>query len=139
MMEKGSARLGMTVAHTLRRKRKITATTSARVSAIVNCTSRYDSRIVSDRSYSTSMWTLVGSSILNCGKRLDGVGHGNRVRARLALNAQRDRPLTVPVCIEPRRRPLIFHAVNHLAKVVEPHRRAVAVRHDHAAVFVGVH
>ena len=50
MMENGSARLGITVAHTLRRNTKITMMTSASVSSIVNWTSRYDSRIVSERS-----------------------------------------------------------------------------------------
>ena len=50
MMEKGSARLGMMVAHTFRRNTKMTMMTSASVSAIVICTSAYDSRIVSERS-----------------------------------------------------------------------------------------
>ena len=50
MIENGSARLGMTVAQTFRRNTKMTKMTSASVSAIVNCTSRYDSRIVSERS-----------------------------------------------------------------------------------------
>ena len=50
MIEKGSARLGMTVAQTFRRNTKITMMTSASVSSIVNWTSRYDSRIVSERS-----------------------------------------------------------------------------------------
>ena len=50
MIENGSARLGITVAQTLRRNTKITMITSARVSSMVNWTSRYDSRIVSERS-----------------------------------------------------------------------------------------
>ncbi len=50
MIEKGSARLGMTVAHTFRRNTKMTMITSASVSAMVICTSDDDSRIVSDRS-----------------------------------------------------------------------------------------
>ena len=50
MIEKGRARLGMTVAHTFRRNTKMTMMTSASVSIMVNCTSRYDSRIVSERS-----------------------------------------------------------------------------------------
>ncbi len=50
MMEKGSARLGITVAHTFRRNTKMTMMTRPSVSNIVNWTSRYDSRIVSDRS-----------------------------------------------------------------------------------------
>ena len=46
----GSARLGMIVAETLRRNRKITSTTSASVSSSVNFTSSTDSRIDSERS-----------------------------------------------------------------------------------------
>ncbi len=50
MIENGSARLGITVADTFLRNRKMTAMTSPSVSSIVNWTSLYDSRIVSDRS-----------------------------------------------------------------------------------------
>ncbi len=46
----GSARLGMTVAETLRRNRKITSTTSAMARSRVNCTSWTESRIETDRS-----------------------------------------------------------------------------------------
>src|ERR1022692_3746372 len=70
MMEKGSARLGITVAETLRRKRKITMTTRPRVSTMVNLTSLNDSRMVSDRSYRMSMFTEGGSSALNNGSIL---------------------------------------------------------------------
>ncbi len=51
-IESGSAILGITVAGRLRRKRKITSTTSPRVRARVNFTSATDSRIVTERSYS---------------------------------------------------------------------------------------
>ena len=50
MIENGSARLGMTVAQTFRRNTKITMMTSPSVSTMVNWTSRYDSRMVSERS-----------------------------------------------------------------------------------------
>src|SRR4029079_7054829 len=50
MIENGNARLGMTVAHTFRRNTKMTMITRASVSSMVNWTSRYDSRIVSERS-----------------------------------------------------------------------------------------
>ena len=50
MIESGSARLGMTVAERLRRKRKMTRITRAIVSSRVNLTSVTDSRIVSVRS-----------------------------------------------------------------------------------------
>ena len=46
----GSARLGIIVAETLRRNRKITITTRAMVSTRVNLTSLTDSRIDSERS-----------------------------------------------------------------------------------------
>jgi hypothetical protein len=46
----GSARLGMTVAVTLRRKAKMTPTTRASASSSVNCTSRTESRIGCERS-----------------------------------------------------------------------------------------
>jgi hypothetical protein len=50
MIENGSARLGITVAQTFRRNTKITMMTRPSVSSMVNWTSRYDSRIVSERS-----------------------------------------------------------------------------------------
>ena len=50
MIESGSARLGMTVADRLRRKRKITRITRAIVSTRVNLTSATDARIDSVRS-----------------------------------------------------------------------------------------
>src|SRR5664280_3267724 len=49
-MEKGSAMLGMMVADKFRRNRKITITTSDSVRTMVNSTSVYDSRMVSERS-----------------------------------------------------------------------------------------
>ena len=48
--DKGTARLGMTVAERLRRNRKITSTTSATVSFNVNFTSFTDSRMDCERS-----------------------------------------------------------------------------------------
>ena len=49
--EIGSARLGITVAETLRKKTKMTATTRTSVRTSVNFTSCTDSRIVTERSY----------------------------------------------------------------------------------------
>ena len=46
----GIARLGMSVAETLRRNRKITSTTSAMASSSVNSTSCTEARIVTERS-----------------------------------------------------------------------------------------
>src|SRR5437660_454500 len=52
-IESGTARLGMTVAERFRRKRKITRMTSAIVSPSVNWTSWTDSRMATERSYTT--------------------------------------------------------------------------------------
>jgi hypothetical protein len=49
-IDRGRARLGMTVADTFRRKRKMTMTTSPRVSPMVKFTSAIDSLIDLDRS-----------------------------------------------------------------------------------------
>ncbi len=49
-MDSGTARLGMIVAETLRRNRKMTSTTRAMASASVNSTSWTDSRIATERS-----------------------------------------------------------------------------------------
>ncbi len=65
--EAGSARLGMTVAETLRRNRKITAMTRPMVSSSVNLTSATDSRIATDRSVRTSSDTAAGSCSRNVG------------------------------------------------------------------------
>ena len=48
MIDIGTARLGMIVADTFRRKRKMTITTRAIVRSSVNCMSVIDSRIESD-------------------------------------------------------------------------------------------
>src|SRR6185503_20332204 len=57
----GSARLGMTVAETLRRKRKITSTTRHRLSHSVNLTSATESRIETERS--NRIWTFTAAGI----------------------------------------------------------------------------
>src|SRR5258705_495540 len=63
MMDIGSARLGMIVADRLRRKRKITSTTSTRVISSVKVTSCTDSWIVTDRSNSNCPFTDGGMSV----------------------------------------------------------------------------
>ena len=62
----GSARLGMTVAETLRRKRKITITTRHSVSINVSFTSRTDARMDSERSHSVRRSTDAGSWGFSC-------------------------------------------------------------------------
>jgi hypothetical protein len=54
--ESGTTMLGITVAHTLRRNRKITNTTRPIVSSKVNSTSCTDSRMFCDRSEIRSTW-----------------------------------------------------------------------------------
>ena len=96
-MESGSARLGMMVAETLRRKRKITRMTRKSVNRSVNFTSRTDSRIDWARSRWISRLTDAGSSLRNCGRRLriesatstvfvPGCFWMARMRPRLSLN-----------------------------------------------------
>src|ERR1700682_2991364 len=51
----GTARAGMTVADTERKKRKITITTRKTAITSVTCTSSTESRIEIERSFSTSM------------------------------------------------------------------------------------
>src|ERR1700756_2123510 len=58
--DNGTARLGITVAHSVRRNRKITMTTSEIVSNIVSCTSRTAARVTSVRSSISSTWTEGG-------------------------------------------------------------------------------
>ena len=63
----GSARVGMIVALTLRRNRKMTSTTSPMANNKENCTSLTDSRIDSDRSYKTSSLIEAGNCWRNAG------------------------------------------------------------------------
>src|ERR1700693_732248 len=65
--DRGTARLGITVAHKVRKNRKITTTTRLIVSIIVNCTSRIDARVVCDRSDIRSTWTAGGSDCSSLG------------------------------------------------------------------------
>ncbi len=58
--DSGRAAAGITVAHALRRNRKITSTTSPAVSTSVFCTSTTEARMVSVRSVSTAMWICGG-------------------------------------------------------------------------------
>src|ERR1700730_18930805 len=58
--DRGTAKLGITVAQTVRRNTKITITTRAIVSSIVNCTSRTAARVTSVRSSIRSTWTEGG-------------------------------------------------------------------------------
>ena len=63
----GSAIEGITVAHSLRRNRKITITTSATVSSSVNCTSAMAARIVVVRSVTTEIFSEGGRLAVSFG------------------------------------------------------------------------
>ena len=58
--ERGTATAGIRVAGTVRRKRKMTSTTSATVSTSVNCTSVTEARMVSVRSLRMEICTEGG-------------------------------------------------------------------------------
>jgi hypothetical protein len=70
MMDIGSTALGMIVADTLRRNTKMTSTTSTTATSSEICTSRTDSRIASDRSYTTSTLTAAGICARSAGRSL---------------------------------------------------------------------
>src|SRR5216684_1807569 len=65
--DKGTAILGIKVADRLRRKRKITITTSATVSISANCTSLTEARIVVVRSVRIETCTEEGKEFVSCG------------------------------------------------------------------------
>ena len=67
--DSGTATLGMTVAATLRRNRKMIITTSATASSSSNCTSRTEARMVSVRSVSIATSIAAGSDAESCGSR----------------------------------------------------------------------
>ena len=66
--ESGTARLGITVARRLPRKRKITSTTSTTASTSSKFTSRTDARMVLVRSVSTVTWIAAGSELSSWGR-----------------------------------------------------------------------
>ena len=70
MMDRTTAEPGISVAETLRRKRKMTITTSAIVSISVNSTSRIEPLTDSDASNSTSSSMAGGSAACNSGRSL---------------------------------------------------------------------
>src|SRR5260370_21524035 len=69
-IEVGNASVGMIVALTLRRNRKMTSTTTPIANNKENCTSLTDSRIDSDRSYKTSSLIEAGNCWRNAGSKL---------------------------------------------------------------------
>src|SRR5258708_28294221 len=65
----GKAMLGITVAHSRRRNRKITSTTKTTVNTSVNCTSAIAARIVTVRSVTTEIFNPGGNAARNFGNR----------------------------------------------------------------------
>ena len=126
----GSAIDGMNVERTLRRNRKMTRTTRTTVRRSVSWTSRTLSRIPCERSNMTSMRIAAGICIRNAGRSaLTRVDDLDRVRVRLALDREDDRP----VALEPRGLPVVLDAVDDVRDLAEAHRRAVPPRDDRAA------
>ena len=64
-MDKGTAMLGITVAESVRRKRKITITTKATVSISSNCTSSTEARMVLVRSVNMETFTAAGKELFS--------------------------------------------------------------------------
>ncbi len=67
--DRGTATLGMMVPAAVRRKRKMTITTSAMARISSNCTSVTDARMVTVRSVSVATSTAAGREAVSCGSR----------------------------------------------------------------------
>ena len=116
----GNATLGMTVAQNLRRKTKITITTSTTASTSVNCTSRTEARMVSVRSVRMAILTEGGSDRAQPGQqRFDAVGGLDDVGAGLALDVHDDRGPAV----HPAGQADILDVVDHVPHVAQADRR----------------
>ena len=123
--ESGTATLGMMVAERLRRKRKITITTSAMVSMSSNSTSRTEARMVLVRSVRTVSFTAAGSVAWSLGSSSSMArDHLNGIGAGLALDVDNDRRGFV----HPGGKLGVFDTVAHPGYIGE---------HDGGAVFVG--
>ena len=97
----------------------MTSTTRQTASRSVNFTSRTDSRMDIERSY--SMLSVIdggGIGLELRQQRLDVVHHLDRVRARLPLNRQHNGALVV----EPVRNLVVLHAVDDVAQLLQAAR-----------------
>ncbi len=65
--DSGTATLGITVAHTVRRNTKMTTITRTIVSIMVSWTSCTAARVTAERSETRSIWTEGGIDCLSCG------------------------------------------------------------------------
>ncbi len=70
-------------------------------------------------------------------KLLDAVGDLDRVGSGLALDGENDGSLAAAGVVEPRRRFIVFHAVDDVAQLVEVNRRRLAVGDDKGTVGGG--
>ena len=118
MIAIGSVRLGIIVATALRRKKKITATTSTSATSSENFTSATALLIEIDRSYCRCTLSVGGKPFsISASVVLDAPRDLDRVRARLALDHQVDGALVVV----PARRLVVLDVVEHVRDVAEPH------------------
>jgi hypothetical protein len=68
---------------------------------------------------------------------LDSVGHFHGVGPRLPPDGQDNRAAAAVMGVVPRRRLIVFHAVDDVAQFLQPHRRAAPVGHHDGLVFRG--
>ena len=134
-IEAGTARLGMSVARTFRRNRKITRTTSAIVRTSVNSTSWTDSRIGTERSKRTSSLSAPGSCALS-----DGSFALTASTTAIVFEPGWRWIASVTTCLSSYQFPIRSFSTpsTTFPRSSERHGRAVAVRDDHRAVGRGV-
>ncbi len=96
--------------------------------------------MVSERSYSDVHLHRCRNLRLERGQQaFHGVGHRDRVGPGLALDAENDRALGSVLGVEPGRGLVVLDAVDHVAKLVQSHRRAIAVRDNQGPVLRRAH
>ena len=133
----GSARLGMTVAETFRRNRKMTSTTRPMVSTSVNFTSATDSRIDFERSLRTP--SVTDGRQLRLQLRQQRANASRRPATVFAPGWRWIETKTVARAVWIGAGLVVLDAVEHVGQLVEPHRRAVAVGDDDRLVGRGRH
>ena len=131
----GRAKLGMMVAETLRRKRKMTSMTRNTASSSVNLTSLTDcadgnGAVVLDRQVDRRRHDRVEPR----NQLADVIDDIDGVRAGLALNRQHD----AGNAVDPGRRRTGPHPVADRGDLVEAHRGPIAVSDDQRTVDAGV-
>src|SRR5712672_964713 len=130
-IERGTAKLGMMVARTLRKNTKMTNTTSTMVSINSNWTSETEARIVVVRSVSISTFTAVGSAACSCGSNFLT---RSTTAMMLAPGGSRQDDGGILVC--PGGLLHVLYTFEHGGHVGESNRRAVAIGNDQRPVAV---